>query len=141
MTDIKFSGISAKSCGGTNKRLTLRMHIPDELLKLLLPDFLVEHFDISNVDDIEGILHIDFEEKNIIPEEFSHRPYQSNGFHSAIIVEDFPLRGKQVLLHVKRRRWIDKTTGEILQRNWSLIAKGTRMTHDFAEFLKKISRY
>lgn len=117
------------------------MYIPDELVKLLLPDFLVEHFDIIKAEDIEGVLHIDFEEKNIIPQEFSHRPYQSNGFHSSVLVEDFPLRGKQVLLHIKRRRWIDKTTGEVLQRNWSLIAKGTRMTQDFAMFLKKISRY
>jgi len=117
------------------------MQIPDDLVKLLLPDFLVEHFDIIKVEEIEGVLHIDFEEKNIIPSDFLTRSYQSNGFHSSISVEDFPLRGKQVLLHIKRRRWIDKKTGEILQRNWSLIAKGTRMTQDFAEFLKKISRY
>lgn len=117
------------------------MYVPDELVKLLLPDFLVEHFDIIKAEEVDGVLHIDFEEKNIIPQEFTHRPYQSNGFHSPVLVEDFPLRGKQVLLHIKRRRWIDKTTGEVLQRNWSLIAKGTRMTQDFAMFLKKISRY
>lgn len=116
------------------------MQIPEELVKLLLPDFLVEYFDITQTEEIENILHIHFEEKNTIPQEFSSRPYQSNGFHSPITVEDFPLRGKQVLLHVKRRRWIDKKTGEVLQRDWTLIAKGTRMTQDFAEFLKKISR-
>lgn len=37
------------------------MYIPDELVKLLLPDFLVEHFDIIKAEDIEGVLHIDFE--------------------------------------------------------------------------------
>ncbi|MDN3607082.1 ISAon1 family transposase N-terminal region protein, partial [Kaistella yonginensis] len=46
-----------------------------------------------------------------------------------------------VKLHIKRRRWTDKNSGKILQRDWNLIAKGTRMTTDFAEFLKKISRY
>lgn len=117
------------------------MHIPDELVKLLLPDFLVEYFDIIKAEEVDGVLHIEFEEKNIIPQELTHRPYQSNGFHSSVLAEDFPLRGKQVLFHVKRRRWIDKTTGEVLQRNWSLIAKGTRMTQDFAIFLKKLSRY
>jgi tRNA A58 N-methylase Trm61 len=44
-----------------------------------------------------------------------------------------------VKLHIKRRRWTDKNSAEILQRDWNLIAKGTRMTQDFAEFLKKIS--
>ena len=37
--------------------------------------------------------------------------------------------------------WTDTKNGAILQRDWNLIAKGTRMTQDFAEFLKKISRY
>lgn len=44
-------------------------------------------------------------------------------------------------LHIKRRRWTETKTGNIIQRDWSLIAKGTRMTQDFAEFLKKICRY
>ncbi|KFE96969.1 transposase, partial [Chryseobacterium luteum] len=35
----------------------------------------------------------------------------------------------------------DTKSGHIVQRDWNLIAKGTRMTSDFAEFLKKISRY
>ncbi|WP_457766487.1 ISAon1 family transposase N-terminal region protein, partial [Elizabethkingia meningoseptica] len=43
--------------------------------------------------------------------------------------------------HVKRRRWTDKSSGEFLQRDWQLVSKGTRMTKDFAGFLKKISRY
>lgn len=34
---------------------------------------------------------------------------------------------------------INKSTGEILQRNWSLIEKGTCMTQDFAAFLKKLA--
>ncbi|PXW06303.1 hypothetical protein C8D70_1342, partial [Chryseobacterium sp. CBTAP 102] len=49
--------------------------------------------------------------------------------------------GKIVKLHVKRRRWTDKSSGEILQRDWQLVAKGTRMTKDLAGFLKKISRH
>ncbi|WP_449386647.1 ISAon1 family transposase N-terminal region protein [Chryseobacterium antibioticum] len=53
-------------------------------------------------------------------------------FHSSIFAEDFPLRGKQVLLHIKRQKRIDKYTDEILQRNVSLIVKGTRITQDFA---------
>ncbi|WP_458864070.1 ISAon1 family transposase N-terminal region protein, partial [Myroides injenensis] len=65
----------------------------------------------------------------------------SKGFHSMITIEDFPLRGKSVKLHVQRRRWTDKQTGEIISRDWNIIAEGTRMTTEFSEFLKKISRY
>ncbi|MDM1445136.1 transposase, partial [Myroides odoratimimus] len=51
------------------------------------------------------------------------------------------LRGKSVKLHVQRRRWTDKQTGEIISRDWNIIAEGTRMTTEFSEFLKKIGRY
>ncbi|MEC4115325.1 transposase, partial [Myroides pelagicus] len=43
--------------------------------------------------------------------------------------------------HVKRRRWLDKTTRELVQRDWNLVAKGTRLTNEFASFLKEINRY
>ena len=56
-------------------------------------------------------------------------------------IEDFPLRGKSVKLHVQRRRWTDRQTEEIIARDWNMIAEGTRMTKEFSEFLKKISRY
>ena len=46
-----------------------------------------------------------------------------------------------IYLHVKRRRWTDKGSGEIIQRDWNLVAQGTRMTTEFAAFLKEISRY
>ena len=112
-----------------------------ELLKLLLPEFLVEYFDIIKAQEHNAELHIYFEEKNSIPEELKDRLLESKGFLPEIIVDDYPLRGKIVKLHVKRRRWTDKVSGKILQRDWHLVAKGTRMTQDFAGFLKKISRY
>ena len=120
----------------------LRIMLSDhELLKLLLPEFLVEYFDILKAEDHNGELHIYFEEKNSIPQEFKERQLESKGFLAEIVVDDYPLRGKIVKLHVKRRRWTDKSSGEILQRDWQLVSKGTRMTKDFAGFLKKISRY
>ena len=112
-----------------------------ELLKLLLPEFLVEHFDITKAETHQTELHIYFAEKITVPGEFSNRTLESKGFLPEITVEDFPLRGKSVKLHIKRRRWTDKITGAILQRDWQLVSKGTRMTQDFAGFLKKISRY
>lgn len=112
-----------------------------ELLKFLLPEYLVEHFDIVKFEEKDKILHLYFEEKNIIPKEFSSLSLQSKGFHAEITVDDFPLRGKSVKLHIKRRRWTDTKSGNIIQRDWKLIAKGTRLTQDFAEFLKKICRY
>lgn len=112
-----------------------------ELLKLVLPELLIEHFELVKNQTINETLHIYFEEKKQIPTEFNHLQIVSKGFLNEITIEDFPLRGKYVYLHVKRRRWTDKVSGAILQRDWNLVAKGTRMTSDFAAFLKEINRY
>ena len=112
-----------------------------ELLKLFLPELLIEYFEIVKFEEENQILHIYFEEKNTAPKEFSSLLLQSKGFVPEITVDDFPLRGKTVKLHIKLRRWTNTKIGNIIQRDWNLIAKGTRMTQDFAEFLKKISRY
>lgn len=112
-----------------------------EILKLILPAYLVEHFNIIKIEELETKLHIYFEEKNDYGNQCPERQLISKGFHSMITIEDFPLRGKSVKLHVQRRRWTDKQTGEIISRDWNIIAEGTRMTTEFSEFLKKISQY
>lgn len=112
-----------------------------KLLKFLLPPYLVEYFDIVKFEEKEGLLHLYFEEKSTIPKEFSSLQLQSKGFYQTITVDDFPLRSKAVKLHIQRIRWADVKSGNIVHRDWKLIAKGTRMIQDFAEFLKKICRY
>ncbi|PBJ03429.1 transposase [Flavobacterium sp. ACN6] len=113
---------------------------PIELLKFMLPDFLVDHFDVVSSANTEEVLHLYFEEKSKIQEEFNTLKLVSKGFQDEITIQDFPLRGKYVYLHIKRRRWTNKTTGEIIKRDWQLAAKGTRMTQEFAAFLKEINR-
>ncbi|MET0944461.1 MAG: transposase [Flavobacterium sp.] len=113
---------------------------PIELLKFMLPDFLVDHFEVVSSTNTEEILHLYFEEKINPPQEFSLFELVSKGFQDEITIQDFPLRGKYVYLHIKRRRWTNKKTGEIIKRDWNLVAKGTRMTQEFAAFLKEINR-
>lgn len=112
-----------------------------ELLKLFLPELLVEHFDLTSITQEGEVLHLYFEEQNKPPVEHQKKTLVSKGFHDKITVQDFPLRGKRVFLHIKRRRWTDKQTNGIVQRNWNLVAKGSRMTEEFANFLKEISRF
>ncbi|MBF4488258.1 MULTISPECIES: transposase [unclassified Flavobacterium] len=113
---------------------------PIELLKFMLPDFLVEHFEVVSSTNTQEILHLYFEENSKPPKEFNDLQLVSKGFQDEITIQDFPLRGKFVYLHIKRRRWTNKDTGEIVKRDWNLVAKGTRMTQEFAAFLKEINR-
>ena len=113
---------------------------PIDLLKFMLPDFLVDHFEVVSSTNTDEILHLHFEENTKPPKEFDALELVSKGFVDEITIQDFPLRGKFVYLHIKRRRWTNKNTGEIVKRDWNLVAKGTRMTQEFAAFLKEINR-
>lgn len=111
------------------------------LLNAFLPKGILEYFTITKVDQLERSINIFLEEKNIVPAEYSSDKLTSKGFYDEIKVQDFPIRGKEVYLYIKRRRWINETRGTIVMRNWELVAKGTRMTQEFASFLKVISRF
>ena len=61
-------------------------------------------------------------------------------FFPEATVQDFPIRGKNVFLHIIRRRWINESSKKVVIRDWQLVAKGTRITSEFAAFLKEISQ-
>lgn len=117
------------------------LNLSIDLLKLLLPELLIDHFDIINHTIEKDTIHLYFEEKKDTPKEEKHRTLIAHGFHNEVTIQDFPLRGKKVFLHIKRRRWFDKSTKQIVQRDWDLVAQGTRMTIEFAAFLKVLSKY
>ena len=117
------------------------MGLSIDLLKLILPEMLVAHFDLVRHNHQNEELHLYFEERNVLPKEFKNHIVIAHGFHKEITIQDFPLRGNTVYLHIKRRRWLDKDSKQIVQRDWNLVAQGTRMTVEFAAFLKEISRY
>ena len=117
------------------------MELSVDLLKLILPEMLVKHFALVRHTHQDEELHLYFEERNVLPKEVKNQIVIAHGFHKQITIQDFPLRGNTVYLHIKRRRWLDKTSRQIIQRDWNLVAQGTRMTGEFAAFLKEISRY
>ena len=112
-----------------------------ELIKLLLPEIIVEYFELTSYNKGDDVLHIYLKEINSIPKEFGQNKLSSKGFFNEITVQDFPIRGHQVYLHIIRRRWLNEDTGQVVFRNWTLVADGTRVTQEFASFLKVINRF
>jgi hypothetical protein len=111
------------------------------LLDLVFPEGLKAYFELKDHKSDADNLHLYLEEINSIPEEFKGQKLESKGFFDEVTLQDFPIRGRNVYLHIKRRRWLNHTTGRVVFRDWELVAKGTRITKDFAAFLKEISRY
>ncbi len=116
------------------------MSTPLDIAKLLLPEVLVEYFKLTKHEIKQGELHFYFTELNTIPEEFKDLKLSSKGFFPEATVQDFPIRGKNVYLHIIRRRWIEQTSNKVVIRDWQLVAKGTRITSEFATFLKDIGQ-
>ena len=107
-----------------------------ELLKLLLPDELFTYFEIVNIEVQESRLDIFLQEKNKIPEQYKLDKLTSKGFHPETVIQDFPIRNKPVYLHILRRRWQVESSKKVISRDWDTVAKGTRLTSEFATFLK-----
>jgi hypothetical protein len=111
------------------------------LIKLLLPEGMLDFFELTKVDLVDEVFKIYLQEINNAPPEYAKDKLTSKGFFEEVKIQDFPIRGKAAFLYIKRRRWLNETTGDTVFRNWELVAKGTRLTKDFAAFLKVIHRY
>jgi len=111
------------------------------LLNLVLPKGILEYFTVNKIEHTEETVNIYLSEKNVVPHEYINDKLTSKGFFDEIKVQDFPLRGKDVFLYIKRRKWYNEITGYTVVRNWEMVSKGTRMTKDFAAFLKVVSRF
>jgi hypothetical protein len=84
---------------------------------------------------------IDFEEKNELPEGYSSLDYESKGFMESNLIQDFPVRGKAVFFRIKKRRWRHKKTAEVIKRDFSFIAVGSKFTQELSDFLKDAGGY
>ena len=112
-----------------------------ELFKLLLPEIIVDYFELTSYEKDQEILHLYLKEINSIPKEYRESKLSSKDFFDQITVQDFSIRGHQVYLHITCRRWLNEDTGQVVFRDWNLVADGTRITHEFASFLKEINRF
>jgi hypothetical protein len=67
-----------------------------ELLKLLLPEIIVDYFELTSYKKGEDILHLYLKEVNSIPKEYRQDKLSSKGFFDEITVQDFPIRGQHL---------------------------------------------
>ena len=109
------------------------------IIDLVLPEGVKKYFEVvKHESDIDN-LHLYLDELSIIPVEYKDDKLESKGFYDSVTIQDFPIRGRNVFLHIRRRRWINHSKEKkIISRDWNLVANGTRITKDFADFLKQI---
>ena len=107
----------------------------EDPLKLLLPNAIYDYFELVNT-EMSGIeINLFLDEKHNPPQSTG---YESKGFTERSVIQDFPLRGKPIFLHIRRRKWLEKSTGKVLSNNYDLTHLGTQITAEFADFLKDV---
>jgi hypothetical protein len=118
----------------------MQNNLTEELIKYVLPLEVTENFDLVNMSAEEDQLHLYLDEKNKVPEEYCEMDLSPKGFYESSEIKDFPLRDRKVILHIRRRRWVD-SAGKSYSRQWELTAEGTRYSKEFAFFLKEAIGY
>ncbi|WP_066631317.1 ISAon1 family transposase N-terminal region protein [Labilibacter marinus] len=118
-----------------------------QLLELILPEGILDYFIITDFKQEKSgqelytkHLTIYLEEKQEIPQEYSHYKHKASGFMNPKEIRDCPIRRNLVTLNVKRRRWDIEIDGKQkkVSRDWESVAKGTRLDPEYASFLKAI---
>jgi len=112
-----------------------------DLARYILPEEIFNYFTLVQINEEGNNLHFYLEELNVLPEEYWGEDMESKGFHKESVIKDFPLRDKALYLHVRRRRWLNRKTGEVVSRDWDSVAEGTHYTQGFASFLKELIGY
>ena len=120
------------------------------LLKYVFPKDMLEYFDITDVEeeftgklDETGseivLLHIYLDEQD--NRDKGWHDLTPNGFTEYRQINDFPLRDHKVVLHVRRRRWMNDEGQNVVFNLYKLVADGTSYSQEFAAFLKEVVGY
>ena len=115
-----------------------------QFMEMVFPKDLLRYFELTGFREEKyrsgvesGELIVSLEEMDCLRNPIEGHTYRPNGFYEASKVRDFPLRDKKMTLLIKRRRWIDETTGKSVGNNYELTAEGTRHSVEFAAFSLK----
>lgn len=111
------------------------MELFKQLASLMLPSQILDYFDVVKVEEGATLIEISLDET--YPESYkADENIESKGFMEPTTITDFPIRDHKLLLHVRRRRWLNRKDGVSFCRPLNLVAEGTCYSKEFAAFLK-----
>lgn len=118
----------------------------DFIISFFLPEGMIDWFEVVNMTEVpntgktqadilyNSILNIYLDERdNREGEQLGLKP---NGFTEATVIKDYPIRNRKVLLHVRRRRYIDADGRNVILNQYPLASDGTKVSVEFGLFFK-----
>ncbi len=113
-----------------------------DMIWMCLPQGLEELFEIVRFERTDQAYDIWLDEKKLRSEEDRRNiNIVARGYTDYVTIQDYPLRGRPVYLHMRKNKWWDKMTNEIFSYSLELPnEKGTRLSKEFVAFLKDEGR-
>lgn len=118
----------------------------DFLISFFLPDGMTDRFEVVKVVEepntgtepadvlYDSVLNIYLDERD--SKEGDRLGFKPNGFTEPAVVKDYPVRNRKVLLHVRRRRYLDADGRNVILNQYPLSADGTKVSVEFGFFFK-----
>ncbi|MEG1660795.1 MAG: hypothetical protein RR304_09575, partial [Bacteroides sp.] len=112
------------------------------MISFMLPEGMLDWFDVIRVEETDkeksnneldllfhNVLHVYLDERDNRTSEYLG--LIPNGFTEATVIHDYPVRNRKLVLHVRRRRYLDADKRNIILCNFPLSAEGTRLSVEF----------
>src|SRR5690625_5551301 len=110
--------------------------ITDHLLRLLVPEEILEFFEISDVRESEQSIELELRErKELTPEALKGKDVVLDGFCNPIGLQSFPLKGKATYIKLFRRRWKPSGQGKHYTKRYDFALHSTSATRALCAFL------
>ena len=108
------------------------------LASFILPNGILDWFDVVKANE-EPVKKKECICKSIYLDEKDNRTNEHlflkpNGFIEPTVLKDFPVRNRNLFLHVRRRRYLDDNGKNIILNLYPTTAEGTRYSEEFAAF-------
>lgn len=136
MYNVYLSGMIQKT-SDTNKEFFISFFLPDGMIDWFEVVNAIEepNTGITKADVLySSILNIYLDERdNRQCEQLGLKP---NGFTEPTVIKDYPIRNRKVLLHVRRRRYLDAEGRNVILNQYPLTADGTKVSVEFGAFFK-----
>ena len=118
----------------------------DFFISFFLPDGMIDWFEVVHMSEENNpgttiadklynrILNIYLDERDNRSED--QAGLKPNGFTEPTVIKDYPIRNRKVLLHVRRRRYLDADGRNVILNQYPLNPEGTKVSVEYGLFFK-----
>ncbi len=105
---------------------------------MCLPEGLDELFEMVRFERTEQSYDIWLDEKKKLSDEDYRNPnIVARGYTDYVTIQDYPMRGRPVFLHMRKNKWWDKQTNEIFSyKSFPTMKEHDSVPAEFVAFLK-----